>query len=331
MDQRVTAIGHNLQKSRLMSKLRSGMAASFLKLLFLSAMSFVMLYPVLFMLSSGFKSLADVYNPTVVWLPQEFSLQPLKLAAEVMGYKNAVLKTLAMMLPSIALQLISVLLAGYGFARFSFRGSRLLFGLCLFTIIVPVQTYIIPLYTGFKSFDFFYLGRLAGLFTGEPLTVNLLGSHAVFYIQAALGMGIRSGLYIFIMRQFFRNMPKELDEAAMVDGCNSFQTFVRIMLPNTVPVIATVLVFSLVWYWNDFFQSSMYYRSDFTVSVHLTFLSSLLRTSNMVSGIAAQELIFMREAILACGCLITTLPLVVLYIIAQRFFTEGITRSGIVG
>lgn len=302
-----------------------------LRTVFLIGMSFVMLYPVLFMLSSGFKSLQDVYDPTVVWLPKSFSLQAMRLAVQVMDYGRAIGKTLAMTLPSVLLQLVCVLLAGYGFARFQFRGKSLLFGLLIFTIIVPVQSYIIPLYVGFRHFNFFGIGALIGLFTGQAASVNLLDTHLVFYIQAALGMGIRSGLYIFILRQFFRGMPTELEEAAMIDGCGPLRTFTRIMLPNAGPMIATVLVFSLVWYWNDYFLSSMFYRSSFPVSVNLTSLSSLLSTSNAVTGVASQELMFMKESILACGCLITIFPLLVLYIFAQRFFTEGLERSGIVG
>ena len=302
-----------------------------LRTVFLIGMSFVMLYPVIYMLSSGFKSLQDVYNPTVVWLPQNFSLEPMKIALEVLDYTRSVGKTLTMTLPSVLLQLVTVLLAGYGFARFRFRGKKLLFGLLIFTIIVPVQTYIIPLYVNFRNFNFFGIGSLVGLFTGAPLTTNLLNKDILFYLQALLGMGIRSGLYIFMLRQFFRNMPLELEEAAMIDGCGPLRTFTRIMLPNAGSMIATVLVFSLVWYWNDYYLSSMFYNGPFPFSVNLTSLSSLLDNSNMVTGIAQQELTFMRESILACGCLVTILPLLVLYIFAQRFFTEGLERSGIVG
>ena len=302
-----------------------------LRTVFLIGMSFVMLYPVIYMLSSGFKSLQDVYNPTVVWLPQNFSLEPMKIALEVLDYTRSVGKTLTMTLPSVLLQLVTVLLAGYGFARFRFRGKKLLFGLLIFTIIVPVQTYIIPLYVNFRNFNFFGIGSLVGLFTGAPLTTNLLNKDILFYLQALLGMGIRSGLYIFMLRQFFRNMPLELEEAAMIDGCGPLRTFTRIMLPNAGSMIATVLVFSLVWYWNDYYLSSMFYNGTFPISVNLTSLSSLLDNSNMVTGIAQQELTFMRESILACGCLVTILPLLVLYIFAQRFFTEGLERSGIVG
>lgn len=302
-----------------------------LRFVFLVGMSFVMLYPVLFMLSSGFKSLDDIYNPTVIWIPKQFSLMPLKLAADVMDYKNGVIKTLMMTVPSVILQLISVLLAGYGFARFKFKGRKILFGLLVFTIIVPVQSYAIPLYVNFTRFDYFGFGTVVGWITGKALTTNLINTNSVFYLQAILGAGIRSGLYIFILRQFFRNMPVELEEAAMIDGCGHLMTFIRIMLPNATSMLATVGVFSVVWYWNDYFLSSLFYRTTFPISVNLTTLRSLLTTSNMVTGINAQDLMFLREPILACGCLITVMPLILLYLLAQRFFTEGVERSGIVG
>lgn len=328
----LSALAAAYQKRRLsMNYTVSRVLVVILRTVFLVGMSFVMLYPVIFMLSAGFKSIQDVYDPTVVWLPQNFSLQPMKLALEVLNYGQSVGKTLSMTIPSVLLQLVTVLLAGYGFARFHFRGKKILFALLIFTIIVPVQSYMIPLYVNFKNFDYFGIGSLIGLITGRPLVTSLVNKDLLFYLQALLGMGIRSGLYIFMLRQFFRNMPKELEEAAMIDGCGPLRTFSRIMLPNAVPMIATVLVFSLVWYWNDYYLSSMFYNGVFPISVNLTELSGLLSYSNQVSGIADQELMFMREGILACGCLVTIFPLLILYIFAQRFFTEGLERSGIVG
>ena len=302
-----------------------------LRTVFLVGMCFVMLYPVLFMISSGFRNLQDVYDPTVVWLPKHWTLDSLKLAATAMDYGESIVMTLVTVIPSVLLQLITVLLAGYGFARFHFRGRGLLFGLLIFTIIVPVQSYIIPLFSTFTNFDFFDIGSLVGLFTGEKLTISLINKPVVFYLQAFLGMGIRSGLYIFILRQFYRGFPMELEEAAMIDGCGPMRTFLKIMLPNATSMIVTVMLFSVVWYWNDYYLSSMFYQTTFPISVKLTDLGTLLQWSDTITGYAAQELTFMREAILACGCLITVLPLLVLYVFAQRFFTEGIERSGIVG
>lgn len=304
---------------------------SALRFVFLIGMSFVMLYPVLYILSAGFKSLQDIYDPTVVWLPKNFSWQPMRLALDVLDFSKSVSKTLAMTIPSVLAQMVSSLLAGYGFARFKFRGKNGLFALLIFTIIVPVQTYMIPLYVNFKNFDYFGIGSLIGLLTGTPLTTSLVDTNLPFYLMATLGAGIRSGLYIFMLRQFFSGMPKELEEAASIDGCGPLRVFTQIMLPNAVPMMATIMVFSLVWYWNDYYLSSMFFNTSFPLSVKLTELNGLLSYSNQVSGIANQELLFMKEGILACGCLLVILPPLILYIFAQRFFTEGLERSGIVG
>ena len=326
-----TVFSNRVRSVRLAGRLTRG----FGKAVLLIGLCFVMIYPILFILSSGFKSIEDIYNPSVVWVPQQFSLQAMDVAIRILEYPKALLKTASILVPSVMLQLLTVLLAGYGFARFRFPGRSLFFGVLIFTIIVPVQSYISPLFVNMKNFDYFGIGSLIGLVTGEPVTSNLIDSPAVFYILALFGMGIRSGLCIFIIRQFFRNMPVELEEAAMIDGCGSFGTFLRVMIPNTLPLIATVLVFSIVWYYNDYYLSAIFFRADFPLSVSLTNMSKLLGTYSQglqgMGGMTGQELGLMKEPVLACGCLLTLLPLILMYVLLQRYFTEGVERSGIVG
>lgn len=305
---------------------------SLLRAAFLLGMGFVMLYPVLYMISGAFKSKIDVYDPTVIWIPKNYSLQSVKLAMTTLDYWVSLLKTLQILVPSVLFQLISTLLAAYGFAKFKFKERNILFGLLIFTIIVPIQTIIIPVYVNFKYFDFFGIGKLIGLFTGEPLTVKLLNTTTPFYLMAISGMGIRSGLYIFIMRQFFRNMPKELEEAAMIDGCGPFKTFTRIMIPNVIPAIVTILLFSIVWYWNDFYQSVMFLQNGYPLSVSLTMMNGLLDiTGKNISSLSHQDLWLLRDSVLVSGCLLVVAPILILYIFLQRFFTESIERTGIVG
>ncbi|MHB8962167.1 MAG: carbohydrate ABC transporter permease [Saccharofermentanales bacterium] len=239
------------------------------------------------------------------------------------------------LVPSTVLQLTAVFLAGYGLARVRFPGRGLLFGLLLFTIIVPVQSYIVPLFVNMKNFDIFGIGNVIGLITGKKLTINLLGTNTAFYIQALFGMGIRSGLCIFIVRQFFRGMPIEFEEAAMIDGCGPVRTFISVMLPNAVSIMATITVFSVVWYWNDFSISSVFFSADFPLAVNLTTLRSSLSASSQalqgIAGVSGQQIVLLKEPILACGCLLTIFPLVLFYVFAQKYFVEGAERSGIVG
>ena len=135
------------------------------------------------------------------------------------------------------------------------------------------------------------------------------------------------------MRQFFRQMPPEIEEAALIDGCGYFKTFWRVMLPNVVSAVVTITMFSIVWYWNDYYIASMFYKTDLPLSVHLTFLQANLNVvgKNFISGISDTDLWLLRESVLSCGCLLTIGPLLILYVFAQRFFPASIERTGIVG
>ena len=322
-----------LDKNKLALKHRgTQFTVSLLRYAFLIGMSFVMVYPVLFILSEAFKGGQDVYDSTVVWLPKHYSTRAAEIAIHILDFKASIMNSVTIVLPSVFLQLISSLLAGYGFARFKFRGRSILFAVLIFTIIVPVQTYMIPLYSGFKNFDIFGIGSLIGLFTGEKVTINLLNSNVPFYLMAGLGAGIRSGLYIFMLRQFFVGMPRELDEAASIDGCGPFAVFVKVMLPNAIPMMVTIMVFSMVWYWNDYYLSGMFFEQTTPLSLKLAMESdaTALLSSNVPEEMKSDYQI-LKKGVLACGCLLTIAPPLILYIFAQRFFTEGLERSGIVG
>ena len=150
------------------------------------------------------------------------------------------------------------------------------------------------------------------------------------YLPAATGNGIRSGLMILIFRQFFRGMPKELEDAAYLDGCSPFGTFLRVMMPNALSSLLTVFLFSVVFYWNDYYVSSTFFTNNKTVSLMLKNLSSqlsLMLFYDATVQFSAREQIVWMEA----GCLISIMPILIMYIFLQKYFTEGIERSGIVG
>lgn len=291
-----------------------GWFKSLVRTAFLLGVGFIMLYPVLFMLSSAFKSVQDNLDPTVVWLPTGFQMYNFKMAFSLMKYGAALANTLRILVPSVLLQVVSSLFISYGFARFRFRGKNLLFGLLVFSIIVPAQSYMIPLYVHLQQ-------------------MHLLNTVWQFYLQAVLGTGIRSGLYIFILRQFFRNMPKELEEAACIDGCGPLKTFLRVMVPNVLPAVLTITVFSVVWYYNDYTLSGMLLNDNFPLSVTLTGVSTSLNNElqNMAGQALGADIKLLSDSILSAACLIVVLPLIGLYVVVQRFFTEGVERTGIVG
>ena len=287
---------------------------SLFRALFLMGVGFVMLYPILFMISNSFKSVSDALDPTVVWIPSGTDMFNFKMAFKLLKFNDALTNTLILVVPCVILQVITCLFVSYGFARFEFRFKGLLFGLLIFSLIVPVQTYIIPLYVNMK-------------------TMHLLDTYWQFYIMAMLGTGIRSGLYIYIFRQYFRGLPKELEEAAYLDGCNPLRTFLHIMVPNVKGAILVVFVLSFVWYYNDYTLTGMLLNSDYPLSIALTGVSTAL--NNTVQGMVGQtigsDIKLLSDSILSAACLIVALPLIGVYVAVQKHFTEGIERSGLVG
>lgn len=284
-----------------------------LRFIILLGLGYIILYPVLFMLSTAFRPVDQLTDPSVIWVPKTFTLENFTLSIKAMDYLNALKNTVLVGGISSILQILSCACAGYGFARFKFKEKGILFALVIFTIIVPPMTKAVP--------DFLLYRNFLNMF-------NLINNPLSLYLPAALGVGLRSGLYIFVFRQFFRAIPKELEEAATVDGCGYLKTFVKIMIPNAGGAFLTVFLFSIVWYWNDFFTTSMLLSGAkyTTLSVALTTLKSELQNIG-VSGTDP----FVIAAKLQAGALISIAPLLIMYIFLQKYFTESIERTGIVG
>ena len=200
-----------------------------------------------------------------------------------MDYPALLGYTAQISLLSAALQTFVCGLVGYGFARFSFPLRRVLFALVVLTIIVPVQTYLSPLYMLFRFFRIPGLSQLLELF-GASGTFKLIDSPWPFWLQALFGMGFRSGLCIFIFRQFYRGMPSELEEAALIDGCGGFGTYFRVMLPNARASMITVFIFSVVWHWNDYYVPAVFSETRQTVATALASLRSTLERLATQSG-----------------------------------------------
>lgn len=291
----------------------------FFRLFILFGLGFVILYPLIYMLSCAFRESSDMTDPTVMWITRHYTLDIIRETINAMDFGNTLLNTLKLNIGCSVVQVISCAITGYGFARFKFRGKGIMFGIVIMMILVPTQIISLPLYTQFRCFG------IKGIFS-----INLIDSMACMYLPAATGNGIRSGLMILIFRQFFRGMPKELEDAAYLDGCSPFGTFLRVMMPNALSSLLTVFLFSVVFYWNDYYVSSTFFTNNKTVSLMLKNLSSqlsLMLFNDATVQISAREQIVWMEA----GCLISIMPILIMYIFLQKYFTEGIERSGIVG
>ncbi len=302
--------------------------ASILRYLFLFGLSIIILYPLFYSLSVALRPVEDLYDPLVILVPRTFTLDNIKNVFERMSYLESLSGSFIRDFVSTVLQLISCSLAGYGLARFKFRGKKIIGAIVMILIIVPPQTYIIPNYIQFRYFDPLYIGKLIGLFTREDISLNLVNSNFAFYLPALFGMGIRSGIIIFLFRQFFRGMPRELEEAALIDGCSFFSTFTKVMLPNAGASIVTSFLLTLVWYYNDYVYTSSLMPQSRTVMNQLSILkNNISHIMEYEQNASPYEGILLLQA----GVLLSVIPLLIVYLVFQRQFTESIERSGIVG
>lgn len=289
----------------------------FFRFVILAGVGFVVLYPLIYMISCAFRERIDMTDPTVMWIPRHYTLDIIKETWRAMEMEKTLRTTLILNVGCSLVQVVSCAVTGYGFARFNFRGKKLLFGIVIMMILVPPQLISLPLYTQFRFFG------IKGVFS-----VNLIDSMLAMYLPAMTANGIRSGLMILIFRQFFKGLPRELEDAACIDGCGPLMTFVRVMVPNAASAFLTVFLFSVVWYWNDYYVSTSFFTNTQTVATALYDIDTILSRAlygNANIKASARELIVWKEA----GCLMSILPILIMYIFLQKHFTEGIERSGL--
>ncbi|AOZ92023.1 carbohydrate ABC transporter permease [Paenibacillus crassostreae] len=305
---------------------------SFFRYVLIIGISFVIISPLLSKISVAIKDKQDIYNPTIFMIPVHFTMDNIKMAMEIMNYFPLLGNTLLFVVVTVLLQTASCALAGYGFARFNFPGSNILFLLVVLTILVPMSTLMVPMYLHFRSFDI--LGIIQ-LFTGKE-GVNLLNTYWPSIVTAATANGLKSGLYIYIFRQFFKGLPKEIEEAALIDGAGGFKTFFRIMLPNAVPPLVTVMLFSFVWQYNDTFFTSLFMSQSPLMPLKVASLpaeANLLIPKMIGVGSNANVKADPNHVamIVDTGILLAILPLIVMYLFVQRYFVESVERTGVVG
>ncbi len=286
---------------------------------------FLILQPIFNKISVSFMSENDLYNPIVVSIPEEFTTENYRLAAEIMDYGKGLINSFVVSLTIAILQITVCTLVGYGFARFQFPLKKFWFACVMLVILIPPQTISSSLHLSFRFFDIF---GIVEAITGS--SINLRGSVLPYYLLSGTCMGLKNGLYIYMIRQFFRNIPKELEEAAYVDGCGTLRTFVRIMLPDAKPILTSCFLFAFVWQWTDGFYSRMFLGTTTLVSTSLSTIVDELGTYiSHVPGQAAQVSEAYANCILSTGTLMIILPLIILYLFAQKGFVESLSSTGI--
>lgn len=319
-------------KRKVFSKKFFIVVGSILRAFILIGLCFVILLPIFEKLSAAFRHPSDISNPQVVWIPAQFSTINFQIAAQMLMYTQSFFNTLLLSSVTTFIQVIATAIAGYAFARLKFPGHNVIFYIILFTIIVPNEA----------------LDRSRSWIMNEYtfLGISLIGNVLSMYVLAAFGQGIRSAIFIYLFRQFFKGIPIELEESAQVDGAGVIRTFWSVMLPNARGAIVTVSLFAFVWQWNDcYFGQLLGYTSGnmSLLAVQLSSGTEQLRTiiatwiaagneffeSFRGSGVATDPLFV--ALIANTSALMIMAPLLIGYFFVQRLFVESIERTGLVG
>lgn len=271
-----------------------------LRYVILTAVALVMLYPILWLVGASFKTNNEIFT-SISFIPRRIDFTPY-----IEGWKTGTEFTFAtyfantfkIVIPKIAFCLISSTLTAYGFARFDFRFKKILFSLLMATMFLPAVVTRIPLYLFWK--------QLGVLNTYVPLIANTVFANEPFFV--------------FMLIQFMRSIPKDLDEAAIIDGCSSFGVLTRILLPVLRPSLISCLIFQFIWSFNDFLGPLIYISSVRKYPVALALKMSIDASSGIVEW----------NQILAMS-IIALLPALILFFAAQKYFVEGVASSGIKG
>lgn len=299
----------------------------------IAGLCFTMLYPIFKLFPNVTSELTDLGNPDVIWIPINRSLLSFQAAYKFI-MKSGYMTMVYSLLYAGGITLVQILVSamvGYALARVEFPGSRLIFVLVLFAFLVPPQALLLSQYIHFKNFD--VLGIITALTGG---TIDLINRPVTLFILALFGFGVNQSLFVFVFRQFFKGTPKELEEAALIDGCGFHRTYLSIMLPNAKPAIATVAILGFVWNYGDTYYTGYFHPDGPYLSYILT---NQFQSANKYFILQAMQewyhlpttSDFVFDAVKQAGALIYMVPLLIVYFIAQKWLVENIENAGIVG
>lgn len=280
----------------------------------LICIGFVYLYPILYMFSYSFMNRDDLLDSSVKWIPSTFYLQNYIDAAKSMSFWSSLLKGILIAgLPTLCNVLICMLV-GYGFARFEFKGKKILMALLIFSYILPSQVTMIPTYVLYND-------------------TGILGTIWAFVLPAVFGNGLNAPIFILIFYQFFKQVPKVLIEAAQIDGAGYLKSFIKIAVPSAAPAILTVFLFSFVWYWNESYLTELYVQGLSTKSIWVNLVVQLKNFDASFNTLATtgDTATSLNECVRMAATALSILPLLIMYFFLQKHFVESIDRTGITG
>lgn len=298
---------------------RDGLLIKIFIYVLLILISFVFLQPLLEMLLGSFRSKDDCIDPEIFYIARNptFDNYILAVSDVVLDFAKTLWNSVWFSLVLAILQTIVTALTGYVFARYKFKFKGFWFALLIAAFLIPVPVVTAPRTMIFLEFD----GFLQSIFDPNQTRGEsyIYGTAFPQIILSMLGQGVNSTVLILICYNFFKQIPYELDEASVMDGATSFQTFYHIIFKLSAPVIFTVFLFAFVWNWNDTFSTSYYFSKLITLPYQMTGFEALLQANTIT------------EATEQAATLLAILPLIILYAFVQKRFVEGIEQTGMTG
>ena len=279
----------------------------------LIGLSFLILYPIFVTVMISLMQTSDFTNSAVRYLSLSPTLENYKTAAIFLQYWQTLLRSLALNIPLCLLEIVSCMLVAYGFARFKFKGNGILFGCVIMTLLIPSSIYFTPFYLSLPDYG--------------PFHWNLLGTPLSLFLMSVCALGVKNGLVIYILRQHFKAYPKELEEAAEIDGAGSFRVFVSIMLPGAMSIAATCFLFIFVFRWTDPTHTNIFLPDTEFI---WTRLSNIQTDMSLLPGVEQSDFYF-RSILKNTSIVLYAIPLVVLFIFTKRSLVESVETSGLVG
>lgn len=277
------------------------------RLLILTIVGYIVLYPFFYMLVTAIKDIDAMLDVEHIWIPVTYSLKSFKEIFELLNFGTALKQTFLVQILSSAIETFVCAFVAYGFARFKFKGKPICTFFLILSLLVPIQMYSLSMSVNYRN-------------------LHLFNTPFVYWLPSLLGVGIRSGMMIFIYQQFFVNLPKELEDAAYIDGAGPVRTYFSIALPSSSVVLVTVSVLSFVWHWNEYYLASLTFLSDSApLAMVLSFLKVYLKQVGIYEGWPEYA------SLVSAACLMYVIIPLILYMIFQRKFVRSIDRVGITG
>ncbi len=322
-------------KERMASKIKTAntwikAVINVVRFLLMLGVSYVILYPFIARIASSFMTKEDLVDATVALIPKNFTLDTYKYIILENNYLGALLTTAAISLMCAVVQTFIACMIGYGLSKFKFKGNTAVLLAVVITMIIPPKALEVALSNHFYHFD---LARILALDYKSIIelifgkTIDMRNTYWPFLIISLGGFAFKNGLYIYMMRQFFKGVPDELEESAYVDGSGVFRTFFQIILPLSIPMMITIFLFSFSWQWTDRFYVDQFLTSE---EIQTMFrLYSQIPPS--LEDTTFPGWLLYKNAIQNTSSLLIILPLVVIYLFCQKYLVQGIERSGLVG